>query len=188
MIRVGGKFFRRLSKALASKPFVAHSEDDNNEDGRFIVRRHGFRGSSNDLCQVLLRCNVDLQYQVRTLPEQQQDDAAEHATAPKCNKNGILPRLLCRLSKKSRRGQSFAGQRSHFNTILTCLRPVYYQIHGRLKPFWLKMPFHSSRDVAGPSACPPISLEPWLLCRTWSRCRRHLPRAPRLLNVAGGLR
>ena len=43
---------------------------------------------------------MDLQYQVRTFPEQQQDDAAEHAMASKCNKNGILPRLLRRLCNK----------------------------------------------------------------------------------------
>ena len=101
MIGIGGKFFRRLGKALVPMPLVAHNEDDNNEYGRCIVRRHNcFRGSSNDLCQVSLRCNVDLQYQVRTFPEQQQDDAAEHATASKCNKNGILPRLLRRLCNK----------------------------------------------------------------------------------------
>ena len=101
VIEVGGKFFRRLGNSLVPTPFVAHNEDDNNEYGRCIVRRHNcFRGSSNDLCQVSLRCNVDLQYQVRTFPEQQQDDAAEHAMASKCNKNGILPRLLRRLCNK----------------------------------------------------------------------------------------
>ena len=106
VIEVGGKVFRRLGKALASTPFVAHKEDDNNEYGRCIVRRHNcFRGSSNDLCQVSLRCNVDLQYQVRTFPEQNQDGAAEHTTthegaAAKCTKSGTLPRLLRRLSKK----------------------------------------------------------------------------------------
>jgi hypothetical protein len=48
---------------------------------------------------------VDLQYQVRTFPEQNQDGAAEHTTthegaAAKCTKSGTLPRLLRRLSKK----------------------------------------------------------------------------------------
>ena len=52
VIEIGGKVFRRLGKALVSSPFVAHKEDDNNEYGRCIVRRHNcFRGSSNDLCQ-----------------------------------------------------------------------------------------------------------------------------------------
>ena len=107
VIEIGGKVFRRLGKALVLTPFVAHKEDDNNEYGRCIVRRHNcFRGSSNDLCQVSLRCNVDLQYQVRTFPEQNLDGAAEHATthedvaAAKCTKNGTLPRLLRRLSRK----------------------------------------------------------------------------------------
>jgi len=112
VIEVGGKFFRRLGKALVAAPCVAHHDDDNNEYGRCIVRRHNcFRGSSNDVCQVVLRCNVDLQYQVRTFPEQQQQDGAtdhttkqeritEQTTTPKGYKHAALPRLLQRLGKK----------------------------------------------------------------------------------------
>ena len=104
VIEVGRTFLRRLGKALVASPFVAHNDDDNNEYGRCIVRRHNcFRGSSNDLCQVSLRCNVDFQYQMRTFPEDQQqqqleDGAAEHATILK--KDRTLPRLLRRLSNK----------------------------------------------------------------------------------------
>ena len=110
IVEVGGKVYRRLGKALVMMPFVAHNEDDNNEYGRCIVRRQNcFRGSSNDLCQVSLRCNVDLQYQVRTFPEQQPDDvvdpgraeeeATECGSAVKITKAGTLPRLLRSLCK-----------------------------------------------------------------------------------------
>ena len=119
VVEVGGKFFRRLGKALVTTPYVAHTDDDNNEYGRCIVRRHNcFRGSSNDVCQVVLRCNVDLQYQVRTFPQQQQqqhqqqqpqqgaaehsrqqeEGASEHATVLK--KDSTLPCLLRCLSNK----------------------------------------------------------------------------------------
>ena len=111
-MKVSGKFFRRLGKALVATPFVAHNDDDNNENGRCIVRRHNcFRGCSNDLCQVVLRCNVDMQYQVRTFPEQhqQQDGATEHTTQHRetlvqvtslqGHKHTVIPRFLFRLSK-----------------------------------------------------------------------------------------
>ena len=58
-----------MGKALVPEPTVAAADDVNNEYGRCkVCRRNCFRGSSNDLCQVCLRCNVDYQYQNRTFP------------------------------------------------------------------------------------------------------------------------
>ena len=78
-----------MGKALATEPTVAAADDADNEFGRCKVRRGNcFRGSSQDLCQTCLRCNVDYQYQIRTFPEQEIHDqetaagASEHTIEP----------------------------------------------------------------------------------------------------------
>ena len=91
-------------KALVPKPTVAANDDADNEFGRCVVRRENcFRGSTQDLCQVCLRCNVDYQYQNRTFPEEDMkkqeaiDDAPEHTTKkPQQKLPGILGWLLRR--------------------------------------------------------------------------------------------
>ena len=78
LVVIGEKWFRRMGKKLVSEPVVAAEEDAGNEFGTCIVRRENcFRSSSNDLCQVCLRCNVDYQYQSRTFPLATAD-ATEH--------------------------------------------------------------------------------------------------------------
>ena len=70
LVRVALQWFRRMGKALVPEPKVATEDDANNEYGRCgVCRQNCFRGSSNDVCQVCLRCNVDYQYQTRTFPE-----------------------------------------------------------------------------------------------------------------------
>ena len=69
VVRIGAQLVRRMGKALVPEPCVAEEADENNEYGRCkVCRQNCFRGSSNDISQVCLRCNVDLQYQVRTFP------------------------------------------------------------------------------------------------------------------------
>ena len=56
-------------KALVPEPTVATEDDEGNEFGRCkVCRANSFRGSTSDLCQVCLRCNVDYQYQNRSFP------------------------------------------------------------------------------------------------------------------------
>ena len=77
LVQMNGKVFRRLGKARVGVPFVAQAHDDNNEYGRCVVRRENpFRASSNDVSQVCLRCNVDLQHQLRTFPQSDDLDRA----------------------------------------------------------------------------------------------------------------
>lgn len=79
LVTIAERVWRRMGKALVREPAVASANDANNEYGRCQVRRENcFRGSSSDLCQVCLRCNVDLQHQVRTFPDQ--DEPAGAAT------------------------------------------------------------------------------------------------------------
>ena len=66
-----GRIWRRMGKALVREPTVAATDDADNEYGRCkVCRQNCFRGSSQDLCQVCLRCSVDYQYQIRTFPRQ----------------------------------------------------------------------------------------------------------------------
>ena len=59
-----------MGKALVPEPTVAAEDDTGNEFGRCkVCRENCFRGSTQDLCQVCLRCNVDYQYQNRTFPD-----------------------------------------------------------------------------------------------------------------------
>ena len=114
VIEVGRTFLRRLGKALVATPFVAHNVDDNNEYGRCIVRRHNcFRGSSNDLCQVSLRCNVDFQYQMRTFPEDQQQQRQQEDGAAGLYSRRIERFLVCfaaLVTKESKRKRCWRVQ------------------------------------------------------------------------------
>ena len=68
--RIAESWFRRMGKALVPQPTVATEDDEGNEFGRCnVCRANCFRGSTNDLCQVCLRCNVDYQYQNRSFPD-----------------------------------------------------------------------------------------------------------------------
>ena len=75
-----------MGKALVTEPTVAAAEDADNEFGRCkVCQANCFRGSTQDLCQVCLRCNVDYQYQTRIFPNEETtghdvpDGASEHA-------------------------------------------------------------------------------------------------------------
>ena len=74
-----------MGKALVREPTVAATDDADNEYGRCkVCRENCLRGSTQDLCQLCLRCNIDYQYQIRTFPMQDvkrettTDGAAEH--------------------------------------------------------------------------------------------------------------
>ena len=92
-----------MGKALVTKPTVVAADDAENEFGRCkVCRGNCSRGSSQDLCQACLRCNVDYQYQNRTFPEQEidkqkaSDGASEHiADSPQKQKpHQHLPGIL----------------------------------------------------------------------------------------------
>ena len=69
-VRIAESWFRRMGKTLVPQPTVATEDDEGNEFGRCSVcRANCFRGSTNDLCQVCLRCNVDYQYPNRSFPD-----------------------------------------------------------------------------------------------------------------------
>ena len=93
-----------MGKALVTEPTVAAADDADNEFGRCkVCRANCFRGCTQDLCQVCLRCNVDYQYQNRTFPEEETtgqdvaDGASEHAAKkPQQRLPGILSWLVRR--------------------------------------------------------------------------------------------
>ena len=87
-VLIAKQWLRRMGKALVPQPTVAREDDAGNEFGRCkVCRENCFRGSTSDLCQVCLRCNVDYQYQNRTFPDatDQQEpsptaEASEHTS------------------------------------------------------------------------------------------------------------
>ena len=89
LVLIAGQWWRRMGKALVTEPTVAAADDADNEFGRCkVCRGNCSRGSSQDLCQACLRCNVDYQYQHRTFPEEEIHDqetaagASEHILEP----------------------------------------------------------------------------------------------------------
>ena len=83
LVFTAGQWLRRMGKALVTEPTVAAVDDADKEFGRCkVCRANCFRGSTQDLCQVCLRCNVDYQYQNRTFPEEESrgQDGSEGAS------------------------------------------------------------------------------------------------------------
>ena len=73
------------------QPTVAAEDDEGNEFGRCkVLRANCFRGSTNDLCQVCLRCNVDYQYQNRSFPNV--SDQREPSPEQKSDSSADVPR------------------------------------------------------------------------------------------------
>ena len=69
-VLIASQWLRRMGKGLVAHPTVAKEDDSGNEYGRCkLCRQNCFRGSTSDLCQACLRCNVDYQYQNRTFPD-----------------------------------------------------------------------------------------------------------------------
>ena len=103
-VLIAKQWLRRMGKALVPQPTVAREDDAGNEFGRCkVCRENCFRGSTSDLCQVCLRCNVDYQYQNRTFPDatDQQEpsptaEASEHTSkaspgqTPRTRLSGVL--------------------------------------------------------------------------------------------------
>jgi hypothetical protein len=74
------KRIRRRGKALVTRAFIACT-NDRHEYGRVIPQRgHPFRSSSNDVAQTAARCNVDVQYMPRALPEVEWSDSPAEST------------------------------------------------------------------------------------------------------------
>ena len=82
---------------MVTEPTVAATDDADNEFGRCkVCRENCFRGSTQDLCQVCLRCNVDYQYQNRTFPETEttEQDAADSSEQAAKKPQQSLPGIL----------------------------------------------------------------------------------------------
>ena len=110
LVLIGQQWWRRMGKALVREPTVAATDDADNEYGRCkVCRENCFRGSSQDLCQVCLRCNVDYQYEIRTFPRQDSkkekttDGAAEHGLGRPDGqgRQQILPGILGWLARRA---------------------------------------------------------------------------------------
>ena len=95
---------------MVTEPTVAAIADADNEYGRCkVLRENCFRGSSQDQCQVCLRCNVDYQYQTRTFSKQEinqetacdgaQEHTPEHTDVQQHTKD--LPGMLGWLAKRT---------------------------------------------------------------------------------------
>ena len=127
LVLVLDQVLRRMGKALVPEPVVADADDANNEYGRCkVCRANCFRGSSNDVCQTCLRCNVDMQYQNRTFPlrgraeaASSSDGAADHALNAASQKadaratgvtSNALPGLLRGLAVRVRNGKDIARE------------------------------------------------------------------------------
>jgi len=113
LVLIANKWFRRMGKALVPQPTVPAEDDTGNEFGRCkVCRENCFRGSTQDLCQVCLRCNVDYQYQSRTFPDTSPAVASEHASRlePKASPGQTprtrLPGVLGWLAKRRDSGRN----------------------------------------------------------------------------------
>ena len=60
--RIGKKRRRRRGKPLVKVPYIAETDDRNQEFRCQVKREQPFRSTSNDVAQVLDRCNVDFQF------------------------------------------------------------------------------------------------------------------------------
>jgi hypothetical protein len=60
--KIGLKRVRRRGKPLVIKPYVEDSDDRNQQFRCQLKRETPLRSTSNDVCQVLDRCNVDYQF------------------------------------------------------------------------------------------------------------------------------
>ena len=88
------KKIRRRGKRLVQQAFVA-ATNVRNEFGRVVVERlHPFRSASNDICQAACRCNFDVQFMPRAMP----DGLMEQGTMPKMSFYGY--RSLSRVRKQ----------------------------------------------------------------------------------------
>ena len=123
LVKILQRWWRRAGKALVPEPEVAAADDADNEYGRCkVCRQNCFRGSSSDVSQVCLRCNVDLQHQVRTFPANEQIDesealrgkegAAEHDSERPSHGSSIkaLPGLLRLLANRIGKGKQIAAK------------------------------------------------------------------------------
>ena len=62
VVTINGKRRRRRGKPLVAKPYIADTDDRNQEFRCQVLREQPFRSTSNDVAQVTDRCNVDFQF------------------------------------------------------------------------------------------------------------------------------
>ena len=62
VVTVEGKRRRRCGKPLVQEPYIADTDDRNQEFRCQVRREQPFRGTTNDVTQATDRCNVDFQF------------------------------------------------------------------------------------------------------------------------------
>ena len=112
VVQCQNKRVRRRGKPLVKKPYVEASDDRNQEFRCQLKREHPLRSTSNDVCQVTARCNVDFQFLSCAPPE-----AACENDAPQLVPQSDAPQLVPppvrsrRLNKKTKPHAVFSKHR-----------------------------------------------------------------------------
>ena len=94
--KLNGKRVRRRGKPLVESPFVEESDDRSQHYRCQLKREHPLRSTSNDICQVTDRCNVDYQF-LGCAPVHCSDDSGAFQPAPPMGLTGGK-----RLTKKTK--------------------------------------------------------------------------------------
>ena len=77
---LGRKRRRRRGKPLVREPYIADTDERNQEFRCQVMREQPFRSTSNDCAQVANRCNVDFQFLHCAPPLPQKDEPCNRAT------------------------------------------------------------------------------------------------------------
>ena len=94
--KINNKRVRRRGKPLVCTPYVENSNCRNQEYRCQLKRETPLRSTSNDVCQVTVRCNVDFQFLVCAPPE-----TAFENDAPQLVPDSVAP-ISKRLTKKTK--------------------------------------------------------------------------------------
>ena len=62
VVTINGKRRRRRGKPLVAKPYIADTDDRNQEFRCQVLREQPLRGTTTEVSQVTERCNVDYQF------------------------------------------------------------------------------------------------------------------------------
>ena len=103
--RINGKMRRRRGKPLVETPFIADTDDRNQEFRCQVRREQPFRSTSNDVAQVTDRCNVDFQFLFCAPPAPPDDEGLSGAAQPAAQaKAGDASRPLKRRRLRAKTG------------------------------------------------------------------------------------
>jgi len=105
--KINNKSVRRRGKPLVKEPYVEASDDRNQEFRCQLKREQPLRSTSNDVCQVTARCNVDFQFLSCAPPEAPaandgQNDAPQLVPRPVDDGQNDAPQLVPRPVRSKR--------------------------------------------------------------------------------------